>query len=77
MLYECCKCGKQWIVEDNDKNEIPSHGLCFQCMKQSLTPIYRARQKRESNPDCFGKANGYCDQLKCIYYKICVEGKIN
>lgn len=45
-------------------------------MKDGLIPIYRSRQRRENNPDCFGKAEGYCDQPKCLYYSICVENKL-
>lgn len=76
MRYVCIRCSVEWIVNDGDDNLIPSHGTCFNCMKDGLIPIYRSRQRRENNPDCFGKAEGYCDQPKCLYYSICVENKL-
>ena len=54
-----------------EKIEI-SHGLCWMCLRHSLTPIRRRRQERERNPDCFAKACHYCDQFRCEFRKECL-----
>ena len=74
MRYKCL-CGYEW-GDELDEDGLFSHGMCFGCLKRKLTPIYKKRQRLEHNPDCFGTANGYCDQVNCKYIKICVEGKI-
>jgi hypothetical protein len=53
-----------------------SHGLCTSCLKESLTPIYRKRQREEGNPDCFGKAQGFCDRFDCDKRSLCVHNKL-
>ena len=35
--------------------------------------LIRAIQKAEGNFDCFGTANGYCDQQGCTWRRECVE----
>jgi hypothetical protein len=30
-------------------------------------------QRLEGNPDCFGKANGHCDRLDCVWRVYCLE----
>jgi hypothetical protein len=32
-------------------------------------------QIAEGNFDCFGTANGYCDQIECCFRSICLNGK--
>lgn len=40
----------------------------------SLVDDVRARQIKEGNFDCFGRAkNGYCDQLMCLYRQECLD----
>ncbi len=34
--------------------------------------IIKAIQKREGNFDCFGTAQGYCDQEKCLFREDCL-----
>ena len=34
--------------------------------------LIRAIQLAEGNFDCFGTAEGYCDQLKCLFRKDCL-----
>lgn len=69
--YLCVECGDTWEVEDG-YNEL-SGGLCLPCLKEGLKPLYRKRQRREGNFDCFGRANNYCDQEQCAYRKICLD----
>lgn len=37
-----------------------------------MTKLVRSVQRAEGNPDCFGKAQGYCDRLDCAWYRYCV-----
>jgi len=74
MVYQCVKCGKIW---GRGRKDDISHGLCRRCLKECLTPIYRQRQLREKNFDCFGKCSGYCDQLTCKYRELCVDSTGN
>jgi hypothetical protein len=73
--YVCVKCRKTWGIDNGDPDLVPSHGLCIECLRESLIPLYRKRQLREGNFDCFGKAEYYCDQDKCKYRKLCVKEK--
>jgi DNA-directed RNA polymerase subunit RPC12/RpoP len=74
MEYKCLKCGKTWEKGEQDGGPA-SHGLCPKCLKQSLVRIYRARQLKEGNFDCFGKAKDYCDQWRCSYRQLCMGRK--
>ena len=38
-----------------------------------LTGFIRSIQRAEGNPDCFHKAQGYCDQLDCAWRQYCLE----
>ena len=73
MQYQCVKCKKTWgsgiLESENDY----SHGLCLHCLKEALLFIYRKRQAKEGNWDCFGTAYKYCDQCGCLYRQICLE----
>jgi len=71
MVYKCVGCGKTWGEGEPDPDGY-SHGLCLECLKEALTPIYRKRQADEGNFDCFGRASDYCDQPACKYRKICL-----
>lgn len=72
MKYQCIRCCVTW-GEGNPEEEFYSHGLCLFCLKEALTPIYRKRQLAEGNFDCFGKANGSCDQVRCLYRELCLS----
>lgn len=37
--------------------------------------LIRAVQKAEGNFECFGTAEGYCDQVKCSWRKDCLKKK--
>ncbi|UCG12238.1 MAG: Rho termination factor N-terminal domain-containing protein [Deltaproteobacteria bacterium] len=37
------------------------------------TELIKAIQRAEGNFDCFGTANGYCDQLNCLFRKDCLQ----
>lgn len=36
------------------------------------TDLIRQIQKAEGNFDCFGRANGYCDQWDCCFREDCL-----
>lgn len=41
------------------------------------TNLVRSIQRAEGNPDCFRKAEGYCDRLDCSWRAYCLrEGDI-
>lgn len=72
MMYQCIRCRKTWGSSDAILDWF-SHGLCAKCLKEALTPLYRKRQAREGNFDCFARASGYCDQSGCEYRQICLQ----
>lgn len=75
MKYQCIKCGVIWEKPGLD-GEGYSHGLCPGCLRETIMPLFRKRQRAEGNFDCYGKAwNGYCDQMNCIYYPLCTNHK--
>ena len=73
MNYVCIRCGKTWAINNGDLDPAPSGSLCRPCLRKSLIPLFRKRQLREGNFDCFGKANYYCDQVNCKYKNLCVK----
>ncbi len=73
IIYRCVNCGKSWGEQAGNPEAIPSHGLCKKCLKECLAKIYKRRQLAEGNFDCFGKADGYCDQLQCRYRGHCLD----
>jgi len=38
-----------------------------------VTGLIRSIQRAEGNPDCFGKANDYCDRLDCAWREYCLK----
>jgi len=44
-------------------------------MRKSKAELIRHIQLAEGNFDCFGSANGYCDQYGCAFRSICVGRK--
>jgi len=79
MRTQCFGCRKVWgenpsFSQKFGSEEEFSHTLCPGCMKKAMTPIYRRRQRQEGNPDCFGKACGFCDRTDCRYREPCVFG---
>jgi len=38
-----------------------------------ITALVRSLQRAEGNPDCFQRAEGYCDREDCEWIKYCVE----
>ncbi len=38
-----------------------------------LIHLIHSVQRIEGNPDCFGTANGYCDQKNCIWRDYCLK----
>ncbi|RJR41154.1 MAG: hypothetical protein C4576_18680 [Desulfobacteraceae bacterium] len=53
-----------------------SSGLCIDCLREALKPLYRSQQKKQGLFECFGTANDYCDQAGCRYNRICVQRTI-
>ena len=74
MKFQCIKCKCEW-GQGNPDLEGYSHGLCRDCLKEGVIPIYRRRQLQEGNWDCFGKAADYCDQCECKYRQLCINRK--
>ena len=71
MNYHCIRCDDTWDYDLPGKGE--SHGLCTDCLRECLIPTVRRKQRNEGNPDCFGRAGAYCDQLKCKYRSVCLK----
>ncbi len=71
MKYQCIKCRVTWGDGEPERDGY-SHGLCLDCLKEALIPLYRKRQLAEGNFDCFGKAVDYCDQYCCKYREMCL-----
>jgi len=42
-----------------------------------LTGLIRSIQRAEGNPDCFHKAQGYCEHLDCAWRRHCLENPID
>ena len=38
-----------------------------------VTELIRSIQRAEGNPDCFRRAQDYCDQLGCAWRPYCLE----
>lgn len=53
----------------SDKEEQPS----LKKDSVDITKLIRSIQRAEGNPDCFGKANGHCDNMDCAWRKYCLE----
>jgi len=39
-----------------------------------ITHLIRCIQRVEGNPDCFRRAEGYCEQKECHWRQHCIEG---
>ncbi len=51
-------------------------GLEWGIFGLSKTELIRKIQRREGNPDCFGKALNDCDQFQCCFRKDCLNPRI-
>jgi hypothetical protein len=71
LKYQCIRCNNTW-GEGDPENDGYSHGLCGLCLKEALIPLYRKRQAEEGHFDCFGRAQGFCDQSACMYREVCL-----
>ena len=73
MLYQCINCQLIWGTQTENFDGYYSHGVCIDCLRVKLIPIYRKRQLEEGNFDCFARSNShFCDQHNCLYRKICL-----
>lgn len=84
MVYQCIACKEFWCDDDREEDEIInelkgedyfSHGLCPHCAKEQLTPLYRRRQRKEGNFECFGTASGFCDRDDCCFKEMCLNNE--
>jgi len=73
MKSVCIACNKKYSDKEPLDNRSMSHGLCPSCLKITLIPLYRRRQLKEGNFDCYGKAIDYCDQFRCSYRMRCIR----
>jgi len=37
-----------------------------------MVHLVRSIQRAEGNPDCYGKARGYCDRTDCAWREYCL-----
>jgi len=51
-----------------DRGKSNSSGNC-----PDITHIIRSVQRIEGNPDCFGKSDGNCDRLDCVWHELCLK----
>ena len=42
---------------------------------KSKVELIKEIQRKEGNFDCFGSAEGYCDQVACLFRSSCLNGK--
>jgi len=74
LLGKCLVDLNSWCPDVDELKESKvfiSHGACKLCNREALKPIYRGRQCKEGNPDCYGKANdGDCNREDCIYRRL-------
>ena len=75
MRHKCINCGVEWGGE-LDEDGLYSHGVCFDCCKEGLKPIYRKEQRSKGYDECFGNRTECKEGEKCKYYSICIENKI-
>lgn len=74
LTYQCINCMVTWDVEEGNCDDgFLSHGLCLDCLRLALTPLYRRHQLRDGHFDCFGKSGTFCDQENCKYKEICLR----
>lgn len=45
--------------------------------KLTKPTLIKTLQQKEGNFDCFGSANGYCDQLGCLWREDCLGSNKN
>ena len=77
LRVKCLKCDLEWEKESTiawGPNDFTS-SLCDLCFREVISPIIHKKQLREGNFDCFGRANGHCDQLDCKYRQWCLRWK--
>jgi hypothetical protein len=73
MKFACIRCPETW-GEGNPEAEGYSHGLCLNCLRETLTPTVRRRQLREGFHDCFARATEKCARAGCKYWEVCCSG---
>jgi len=42
-------------------------------MRKTKSDLIREIQRAEGNFDCFGSAQGYCDQYECRFREMCLK----
>jgi hypothetical protein len=47
-------------------------GLGINPFGKTKASLIREIQRKEGNFDCFGTANGYCDQPLCCFRSLCI-----
>lgn len=45
--------------------------------RKTKVELIRKIQLAEGNFDCFGTANGYCDQFQCCFRSLCLKNGIS
>jgi hypothetical protein len=60
-------------VKKNPHDRLAREDLVMKTDFFDLTNLIRSIQRAEGNPDCFGRAQGYCDRLGCAWREYCLE----
>jgi hypothetical protein len=61
--------GSFWAVDQRSRSEIFVLGKDF----FDLTKFIRSMQRAEGGPDCFGRAQGHCERLDCVWRRYCLN----
>ena len=77
VIYKCTNqlCGAIYRVEHRDdlKEDEITGGFCQNCALAFEVRITRLKQRKEGNPDCYAKSNGYCDRFDCNKRSRCLN----
>ena len=66
---------KQSQVVKMPELRLMSKGLGINSFGKRKADLIREIQTAEGNFDCFGKAEGFCDQWNCRFRSLCMEEK--
>ena len=73
------RCNRLWacLLEIGDKDiakpQQATKALDLKNNFLDITKLIRSIQRAEGDPDCFGTAEGYCDQVNCAWRRYCLE----
>jgi|GEM_PF-3562472 len=62
--------GETAPIDQGERDTLMRHGAKNEFL--DITTLIRSIQRAEGNPDCFGKAIGYCDRTDCAWREYCL-----